>query len=285
MKPAIAVLPYNVHRGAKLGAIDLNLLEWPLGRPDRLMNGLVSDLDRNDHLIVFPKTTTHLSPIWGTKAKVSILMVEPWQVHKRHYRLLRFSSWRFHRIFTHIQTALDRFSNAREVAAAETWVSEYQNLKIEKTKNLSLIASRQNQLEGHKLRHELVEMLRVSGADVDILGRGYQPFEEKADGLAPYRFSIITENVRNHSYFTEKIVDALLCETVPIYWGAPNIDRFFDPRGMIACKNAAEMFDAAGRADEKLYQEMKPALLHAKEQAIAHSNYKHAAALIIQNEL
>ena len=117
-------------------------------------------------------------------------------------------------------------------------------------------------------------MLRVSGADVDILGRGYQPFEEKADGLAPYRFSIITENVRNHSYFTEKIVDALLCETVPIYWGAPNIDRFFDPRGMIACKNAAEMFDAAGRADEKLYQEMKPALLHAKEQAIAHSNYK-----------
>ena len=168
---------------------------------------------------------------------------------------------------------------------AETWVPEYQNLKIEKAKNLSLIASRQNQLEGHKLRHELVEMLRVSGADVDILGRGYQPFEEKADGLAPYRFSIITENVRNHSYFTEKIVDALLCETVPIYWGAPNIDRFFDPRGMIACKNAAEMFDAAGRADEKLYQEMKPALLHAKEQAIAHSNYKHAAALIIQNEL
>jgi len=34
--------------------------------------------------------------------------------------------------------------------------------------------------------------------------------------LTPYRYSVVIENVREPGYFSEKLVDALLCGTVPI---------------------------------------------------------------------
>lgn len=117
------------------------------------------------------------------------------------------------------------------------------------------------------------------------MGRGCEPFDKKADGLSPYRFSVITENVRNNSYFTEKVVDALLCEAIPIYWGAPNIDQFFDPQGLITCETAGQVFAAINQADEAMYQEMWPALLRAKDKAIELRDYKRSAALDIQGEL
>lgn len=46
------------------------------------------------------------------------------------------------------------------MAAASTWVPEYEDLEINKSKNISLIASNQNQLEGHKLRHDLITKLK-----------------------------------------------------------------------------------------------------------------------------
>ena len=106
---------------------------------------------------------------------------------------------------------------------------------------LSLIASAKRSLVGHKLRHQVVAWLKQAGIEVDVMGGGYRPFERKSDGLAPYRYSIVIENSREHGYFTEKLVDALLCRTVPIYWGAPDIETYFDMRGMIVCSTLEEV--------------------------------------------
>jgi hypothetical protein len=285
MKQAIAVLPYGMRLGKKLPNTDLDVLEWPLGRPDRLLAGTVADLHASDHLIVFPKTSMHFLGNWGTRAKISLMVAEPRDIHGRHLQILRLTGKRFYRIFTHDAKTLQRLKNARFMAAASTWVPEYEDLQIEKSRNISLIASNQNQLEGHKLRHALIAKIRDSNIGVDIMGRGYHPFDKKADGLSPYRFSVITENVRNKSYFTEKIVDALLCETVPIYWGAPNIERFFDPRAMIVCETVDQILTAINQADDALYQKMRPALLRAKAQAVDLRDYKRSAALDIQRNI
>lgn len=84
MKQAIAVLPYGKHLGKKLSTTDLDVLEWPLGRPDRLSRGSVVDFLSSDHLIVFPKTAVHFLWNWGTKAKVSLMIAEPRDIHRRH---------------------------------------------------------------------------------------------------------------------------------------------------------------------------------------------------------
>ena len=42
--------------------------------------------------------------------------------------------------------------------------------------------------------------------------------------LSAYRFSLCFENMPMTGYLTEKLFDCLYAGTVPIYWGAPNID-------------------------------------------------------------
>ena len=55
--------------------------------------------------------------------------------------------------------------------------------------------------------------------------------------LEPYRFSIALENSREPRYITEKFYDCLLTDTIPIYYGAPDISDYFDSKGFIELKN------------------------------------------------
>ena len=148
-----------------------------------------------------------------------------------------------------------------------------------------MIASSKRDTEGHLLRHELVDLVKAEGLDVAVLGRGYAPFEAKADGLAPYRFSVVIENLQEPNYFTEKIVDAVLCETVPIYWGCPNIGDFFDPKALIICNTVAELKDAITSADASLYAKMRPAVQAAKPQAVHWADLAGRAARAIHDTL
>lgn len=99
-----------------------------------------------------------------------------------------------------------------------------------KSKSLSWVTSSNSDLYGHKLRMKLLNHLREKNTDFDLFGRGFSSIPDKADGLIPYRYSLAIENFRIADYWTEKIADCFLCWTVPFYWGAPNIDKYF-PKG------------------------------------------------------
>lgn len=51
-------------------------------------------------------------------------------------------------------------------------------------------------------------------------------FPTKLDVISRYKFSIAFENTIEDDYVTEKFFQPLLCGSVPIYMGAPNIDEF-----------------------------------------------------------
>lgn len=91
-----------------------------------------------------------------------------------------------------------------------------------KTKEISIIASAKNQTEGHRLRHEIIELC---GDSLDVFGAGYNPIPDKLDGLRDYRFTVVVENCRRDMYFTEKLVDAWATGTIPLYWGCPSIEK------------------------------------------------------------
>ena len=283
--PAIAVLPYGGRLGPALARQSLDDLNWPLGRPARLAKGVVGDLTAQDHLIVYPKTNMHYQLRWGTSAQVSMMVVEPEVIHRRHLKLLRWTHRRFYRVLSHNAALLADIPNGILHPFGTTWVPEHADLHIAKTADVSLIASSKRDTEGHLLRHAVVDAIKAQSLDVAILGRGYAPFEKKADGLAPYRFSVVIENMREPNYFTEKIVDALLCETVPIYWGCPNIAEFMDPGAMILCTSADEIMGALHGLDAARYQEMRPAVLRAKEQAAHWADLEGRAARAIRDTL
>ena len=85
-------------------------------------------------------------------------------------------------------------------------------------------------------------------------------------------YSVIIENIREKDYFTEKIVDACLCNTVPIYWGAPNISDYFDHRGMIICSNESDIINALETITIDDYHSKLKWILKNKVNAINHAN-------------
>ena len=58
-----------------------------------------------------------------------------------------------------------------------------------------------------------------------------------------YKFTIAFENSSMSGYTTEKIVQAFAARTIPIYWGDPNIDMFFNESSFINCQNHASFND------------------------------------------
>jgi len=142
----------------------------------------------------------------------------------------------------------------------------------------SLISSAKRSQPGHRLRHAVVDWARATCADIDVMGMGYSPFADKAEGLAPYRYSVVIENVREPGYFSEKLVDALLCGTVPIYWGAPDIGRYFDTGAMVVCAGLEEVQRAVAAMSEADFAARSGALARAREQAAGYADIEARAA-------
>ena len=49
----------------------------------------------------------------------------------------------------------------------------------------------------------------------------------KYNGLKNYKYSLCIENSCENNYFSEKFTDCILSWTIPIYFGCPNIDKYF----------------------------------------------------------
>ena len=245
--PAFAILPYGKWPQKKLSQIPLDWLEWPIGRPKRLELGRVKDLSEQDHLITYPKKSLFFLPHLFIKAKISLMIVEPDINHNLYLKLARWKSAKFYKILTKNEFLLKKIKNGEFFYFGSTFIKNHKNIIIKKNKLASLIASSKNSLEGHKLRHEIVKYILKINKNISIMGGGYIPFKHKEDGLKSYRYSIVIESISERNYFSEKIVDACLLETVPIYWGAPNITDYFEEKGMIICKNKEEIKSAINK--------------------------------------
>lgn len=243
--PAIAVIPYAERLPEGLPDLPLDRLDWPLGRPLRLARGTVSDMAPTDHLITYPKTRLYFSPRGRRKAQLSLMIVEPDAVHAKHLHLAQLFHRRFFRVLTKNRALLSRIPNGALFIAGFSFVPESAAIPAEKSRLVSIIASAKRTYEGHRLRHAVIEAARAEGLHLDIMGRGYRPIESKTEGLAPYRYTIVIENSREASYITEKLVDALRCRCVPIYWGAPDVDAVFDGAGIISCTSGDEILQSS----------------------------------------
>jgi hypothetical protein len=52
---------------------------------------------------------------------------------------------------------------------------------------------------------------------------------DKSDAIFPYKYTFNAENVREPNYFTEKLTDAIIGESLCFYDGCPNIEKFYHP--------------------------------------------------------
>lgn len=278
---AVAVLPYGTRVNPRLAETPLDDLNWPLGRPERLARGTVADLGPQDHLLCYVSSRLLYMPRPRIRALVSVIAIEPSPVHRRNMRWLRVLHGRFHRILTHNKTLLAAVPNGERHLFGSTWVPDWQDIDTTKTRQASLIASAKTYYDGHKLRHRVAAWARDHDCDIDLLGHGYRSFDRKSDGLASYRYSVVIENVREESYLTEKLIDCLLCDTVPIYWGAPDIGTVFDIRGMIPCESFEDMTAALSQMSDADYAKRLEFVRQNKEKAARFADHEANAARLV----
>ena len=111
--------------------------------------------------------------------------------------------------------------------------------------------------EGHKLRLEWIDRI---GDQLDLYGRGFNEIINKEEGLCDYMFSVAIENGQYETYFTEKLLDCFATGTIPVYLGAPDIEKHFNADGII---NLSDEFDVS----EDIYNDKLDAIQDNLERA------------------
>ncbi len=106
--------------------------------------------------------------------------------------------------------------------------------KLSKTKKLSAIIS--NKREGftmHKKRYDFAALLEKEVPEFDRFGRGFKYVDKKYEAIDDYEFHLVIENHLEEHMWSEKLSDAFLGFSVPIYCGAPNIYDYFPKDSLI----------------------------------------------------
>lgn len=163
---------------------------------------------------------------------------------------------KYHTIFTYNTEVLKKCPNARAYIYGTSWIQKeyYENIDLtKKSFKISTLAGSKliNNSLGHifrqiihhsqnKLKEYPITFFRSYHQKPHIKDYGNNPFlisnkgtHNKESLFDTFQFAIIIENSRQTNYFTEKIMDCLVTKTIPIYWGCPNINDFFDTSGWI----------------------------------------------------
>lgn len=169
------------------------------------------------------------------------LLVEPRAIIPGTYTWIEENYEKFRYVFT-FDNALLKLPNAKLLIYGQI-TAEFPDTP--KTKAISMVASNKDFCEGHRNRQMVASVLSDR---IDTYGRfnggGYC---NDNDYLAEYMFNVAMENSSDGHYFTEKICNCLASRVVPIYWGCPQIDKYFDMDGIIYCHTPAEVIEAVDR--------------------------------------
>jgi len=221
------------------------------------------------------------------------IVTEPRAILPNHYIWIM-KNWRlFNKIITYDENIL-QLPNAIKCLYGTTWVKPMTVLKTDNNR-ISFIIGNKNFTLGHNIRHSIYkDYLKINQKlDVFISTRCTtdnlynNPFlkgDDKNNLFYEYSFHLCIENSRQQNYFTEKIMDCFQTMTVPIYWGAPNINEFFDINGIIVLDtdNSDCIIDFINSIDlVSFYRENIDSIQHNYETSIRYIDYNHRVIDII----
>ncbi|MGA1224678.1 MAG: glycosyltransferase family 10 domain-containing protein [Phycisphaerales bacterium] len=177
----------------------------------------------------------------------------------------------FDLVFTFSEKLLERLDNARFFqACASSWFGPRlgggtlsEESYLHKSRDLSILASRKCQTPLHRARLRLAqELKRRALADTFGTFDGGEPVRI-ADTLERYRFSFAIENDRQPFFFTERLTSCFAAMTIPVYLGATQVGRYFNPDGIVSIELSD--LDDVGRIVERCtaaeYQARLPAVV------------------------
>ena len=186
---------------------------------------------------------------YATKHKnyVSAPCFLPWMIHANHGD----------KIFEDSNLNFDYFSKLNN---------------LEKSIDLSVICSNKSNTENHSLRLEFVKILKKHFGDkLYWYGNGINTIEKKSDIIFQSKYHIAIENDSRNNLVSEKLYDSFLGLSFPIYYGAPNINQFFDKDSVISIdindiSNSIKLIENV--IEHNLYEKNFKHLLESKEKVL-----------------
>lgn len=115
----------------------------------------------------------------------------------------------------------------------------------------SIVVSREGCIERETFFEELSKYKPIASGGTWKNNIGTQVLD-KLEFSSRYKFAIAFENSSTPGYTTEKIVQAFAANTVPIYWGNPDIEMDFNEKAFINVhkyKNTYEVIEEIKRID------------------------------------
>lgn len=190
----------------------------------------------------------------------------------------------FDKIYTFNDELLNKCENSELFCFGSCWILKdinkkpctfkhdyYNTFKIDdKQYKLSFIRSNKQWLPGHKLRHK-VQNLLLEKYPFEIFFPMSGSLENKDVLFTDSMFHLTIENSMVNNYFTEKIIDCFMSYTIPIYWGCPNIGKYFNKKGIIFFESEEELNEKLKNLTKKDYFDRVDAIKENYE--IAKNNY------------
>lgn len=177
----------------------------------------------------------------------------------------------------------------------QTLDNDYINSLNHKEFNVSFLCGTKTLVEGHKLRHDVHSLESeiiipkkwfyvLEDYDLETNTRpGYTEYSKDLShipkGVDPISygrrvlfddsmFTVVIENVKYDNWYN-KIGDAFVTKTIPIYWGCPNISEFgYDERGIIRFNTKEELLNIINNLTPEKYSEMLPYIEYNYELAL-----------------
>lgn len=233
-----------------------------VSRGDLRVTPSLVEFDRSDEpkrLKIFTDKNLADAYLDPTPIKIAWL-IEPPDYHEAAYQAIAQPELyrRFDLVLTYYEPLLKLDPRFTFLPFGGCWIKDKDWSVYPKTKNTSIVASFKKILEGHKLRHAVVE--HYGRLLEGIYGSGYQSIDYKLETLKDFRYSIVIENMRGNFFFTEKLIDCFATGTIPVYWGCPGIERFFNPEGIITFSDLKDLKRVMPMLTEAEYERRRPAI-------------------------
>jgi hypothetical protein len=111
----------------------------------------------------------------------------------------------------------------------------------QKRKLMSIMVSRKTYTLGHQYRHIIAGHILKNNLPIDIWGNGVENYKRKfpnnknimggfksmEEMCRNYLFTIAIENTSHDHYFTEKLINPFINNTIPLYWGCKKVEEYF----------------------------------------------------------
>jgi len=234
-----------------------------------------------DGVTVFTDKDIHSPWVDKVKSKLKVAWIlECREIHPFAYTNIVLMENKFDYIFTFDDQLLKCGPKYIKTTVGTSRVSNEDSGIHEKTKLLSLIASKKDWTRGHKLRHIVAESIK-NRYEVDLWGTAYKPFgttglsaaairEGKSEPLKDYLFSVTIMNSKQDNYFTETLVDVFRHATIPIFWGCNNVGEYFDEKGILSFDTGPQLMGILDRLSLGVYNDRLDAVKNNFEIAKKH---------------